>query len=214
MYKRQATKLSRAGSVLNKASKLPGLVKQPPIITTPSLATTALNLAKGWAGTAGAKIRNVFDPAVKPAWKPHPDNPPKPGESAGAISLVAASEALVEQLLGEGIKVSPEKVVAITKTSGGGVVWLEEGVLAGPGVRASGLAHIVESHGGEFALKGISEADIPDVLMRAAKAGTIVGYQGAGKGRPIYEVAVNGRVLRIAMTIGDNGYIVGANISK
>ena len=76
-----ATKLSRAGSVLNKASKLPGLVKQPPIITTPSLATTALNLAKGWAGTAGAKIRNVFDPAVKPAWKPHPDNPPKPGDA-------------------------------------------------------------------------------------------------------------------------------------
>ena len=64
-----ATKLSRAGSVLNKASKLPGLVKQPPIITTPSLATTALNLAKGWAGTAGAKISKEFTPTAKPLEK-------------------------------------------------------------------------------------------------------------------------------------------------
>lgn len=46
--------------------------------------------------------------------------------------------------------------------------------------------------------------------MQAGTQGNIVGYQGSGSGRPIYEVTVNGESQRIAITLG-NGFIVGAN---
>lgn len=45
----------------------------------------------------------------------------------------------------------------------------------------------------------------------AVKSGTIVGYQGRGKGRPIYEFIYKGKTRRVAISIGSNGYIVGAN---
>jgi filamentous hemagglutinin len=41
---------------------------------------------------------------------------------------------------------------------------------------------------------------------------TIVGYQGSGLGSPIYEYIYNGNVYSTAITIRDNGYIVGANM--
>ena len=47
--------------------------------------------------------------------------------------------------------------------------------------------------------------------MTAVKHGSIVGYQGRGFGRPIYEFKYEGITRRIAITIGSNGYIVGAN---
>lgn len=58
---------------------------------------------------------------------------------------------------------------------------------------------------------GISEAEIPSVVMKAVSQGKIVGYQGSGTGRPIYEITVNGQPQYIAVTVGNNGYIVGAN---
>ncbi len=47
--------------------------------------------------------------------------------------------------------------------------------------------------------------------MSTIRTGKIVGYQGAGTGRPIYEVVVNGQVRRVAITVSKNGYVVGAN---
>ena len=47
--------------------------------------------------------------------------------------------------------------------------------------------------------------------MKAVTEGKIVGYQGKGVGRAIYEVTINGKQEYIAVTIGDNGFIVGAN---
>ena len=47
--------------------------------------------------------------------------------------------------------------------------------------------------------------------MRAISEGKLVGYQGAGFGRPVYELTINGQAQRIAVTVGDNGFVVGAN---
>ena len=44
--------------------------------------------------------------------------------------------------------------------------------------------------------------------------GTIVGYQGRGTGRPIFEIVYKGRKYKIAVTVGSNGYIVGANVAE
>ena len=78
----------------------------------------------------------------------------------------------------------------------------------------AGRQHIVERHATEFAQRGIPETQIPDAVMKAVTEGKPVGFQGAGTGRPIFEVEFNGRVQRIAVTVSDNGYIVGANPAR
>lgn len=47
--------------------------------------------------------------------------------------------------------------------------------------------------------------------MESITNGKIVGYQGRGTGRPIYEVMFNGNKHHTARTVGSNGFIVGAN---
>ena len=115
---------------------------------------------------------------------------------------------LVSQLEASGEKINKADVVAITQTASGQTVWLEKGHL---GDRPSGLAHIVDAHGEDFAKQGVAEAEIPQYVMTAVKYGTIVDYQGRGQGRPVYEFTYEGITRRIAITIGSNGYVVGAN---
>ncbi|WP_171304781.1 hypothetical protein [Acinetobacter soli] len=50
--------------------------------------------------------------------------------------------------------------------------------------------------------------------MEAVKGGKIIGYQGKGTGRPIYETVINGEKRAIAISIGNNGFIVGANPTR
>ena len=71
----------------------------------------------------------------------------------------------------------------------------------------AGLEHIMR-HADEFVMKGISTDKISDFIIYAIKNGKIVGIQRA---RPIYEVIYEGKLQRIAITISDNGFIVGAN---
>ncbi|MCP4308913.1 MAG: hypothetical protein GY788_29390 [bacterium] len=104
-----------------------------------------------------------------------------------------------------GVKHDPASVVRIARDSSGRVVFLETGN------SRAGLTHIVGQHGDDFARRGISESQIPDLVTDAASRGTIVGYQGADTGRPIYEVMFNGQTQRVAVTVSDNGFIVGAN---
>ena len=116
--------------------------------------------------------------------------------------------ALISQLEASGVKFNKDEVVAITQDSSGNIVWLEEGHL---GDRPSGLAHIIDAHGADFANQNITQEEIPQYIMSAIKYGTIVGYQGRGQGRPIYEFTYEHTIRRIAITVGSNGYIVGAN---
>ncbi len=116
--------------------------------------------------------------------------------------------ALVSQLEARGEKINAKDVVAITKDSYGNIVWLEKGHA---GDRPSGLEHILDAHGSDFESQNITKDEIPQYLMTAVKSGTIIGYQGRGIGRPIYEFIYEGITRRVAITIGSNGYIVGAN---
>ncbi len=63
----------------------------------------------------------------------------------------------------------------------------------------------------DFANIGVSQSQIPNVVMQVVTEGNIVGYQGGGTGRPIYQTTINGQPQRIAVTVGSNGFIVGAN---
>ena len=115
---------------------------------------------------------------------------------------------LVNELIDNNIKINPKDVVAITEDSLGKIVWLEKGHL---GKNASGLKHILDTHENQFAKQGIIAEEIPQYLMTAVKTGHVVDYQGKGTGRPIYEFVYNGKLRRVAISIGSNGYIVGAN---
>ena len=112
---------------------------------------------------------------------------------------------LLNELTANGVKFTPENVIATARSPSGQVVFLETGS------PTAGLQHIIQEHGPEFASMGVSEAQIPSVVMRAVTEGKIVGYQGSGTGRPIYELTINGQTQRIAITTGNNGFIVGAN---
>ena len=84
-------------------------------------------------------------------------------------------------------------------------MWLENGT------DTAGLNHIVTEHADDFLNKGITQEQIPDYVMNALENGKIVGYQGRGTGRPIYEFTYNGEIHKVAITVGNNGFIVGAN---
>ena len=112
---------------------------------------------------------------------------------------------LLDELANSGVKYNPEDIVAITKTADGKVVWLENGT------DTAGLNHIITEHADDFLNKGITQEQIPDYVMNALENGKIVGYQGRGTGRPIYEFTYNGEIHKVAITVGNNGFIVGAN---
>ena len=111
---------------------------------------------------------------------------------------------LSDELAKSGVKYNPNDVVAITKTADGKLVWLENGN------KQAGLEHIL-NHADDFAAKGIARGEIKDLVMTALEKGEIVGYQGKGNGRPIYEVVFKGEKQRVAITVGNNGFVVGAN---
>ena len=113
--------------------------------------------------------------------------------------------ALIDEVIANGEKISPDKVVMITKDPSGKIVWLEEGNAS------SGLEHIIEQHGREFNGKGIANEDIPDYVLEAVYQGNIVGTQGKKNPRTVYEFTYNGEKQRIAVQVSKNGYIVGAN---
>ena len=125
---------------------------------------------------------------------------------ARQAAMDANSRSVMDELIRNGVTVSPTVVVAIGKTSAGRIFFLEKGS------SAAGLQHIVERHGAEFAQAGIAQDKVPDLLMTALRNGKIVGQQGRGAGRPIYELTFEGRPVQVAITTGSNGFVVGANI--
>ncbi len=124
--------------------------------------------------------------------------PPQSAPSGSAAALISEAQA-------RGLSISPDKVVGITRNPEGKLVWLEAG---NGGIGGSGLAHIIEEHGRQFNGQGIGNSEIPGYLLQAVQTGKVVGMQGS---RPIYEFTYNGTRRRVAITVSDNGYIVGAN---
>lgn len=113
--------------------------------------------------------------------------------------------ALIDEVVANGDKISPDDVVMITRDPNGKIVWLEIGN------DRSGLQHILNEHGAEFNGKGIANDDIPNYVLEAVYQGNVVGTQGKRNPRTVYEFEYNGVVQRIAVQVGSNGYIVGAN---
>jgi len=140
-------------------------------------------------------------------------------EAFAKASVRAAVEAaekeraeLLRQLTAQGIKHSPDDVVRIFKTADGKIIFLEKGR---GGERGAGLAHILEQHADDFARRGIPASDIPAYLEGALTNGTLVGTQGSRPPlREVFELVWEGVRQRVAISVGKNGFIVGANPTK
>ena len=133
------------------------------------------------------------------------------GDSGYFTGTSGQGKALIDEVIAKGEKITPSDVIGITRDANNRIIWLEKGHL---GARPSGLAHIIDAHESQFNQKGIHSADIPDFILTTVAKGEIVGYQGKGIGRPIYKINYNGTEYHVAVTVGDNGYIVGANPKK
>jgi RHS repeat-associated protein len=78
----------------------------------------------------------------------------------------------------------PGRTIFTARGPDGRLVWLEEGDAE------SGLEHIIERHGSDFAARGISADRIPDALKTALDEGSVLGYNGDGV---IYQFNYAGR---------------------
>jgi hypothetical protein len=128
-----------------------------------------------------------------------------PSNKPGVATTPEEKEALINELKSNGVRFSEQNIVYIGKDSEGKVIFLERGN------SNAGLQHIL-AHSAEFGSKGVHGEDIPKLVMKAVTEGEVVGIQG--KDRPIYEIMHNGQPLRIAVTVGSNGFVVGANPSS
>ncbi|MFJ4156991.1 RHS repeat-associated core domain-containing protein [Pseudomonas sp. NPDC089752] len=110
-------------------------------------------------------------------------------------------------------KGAPDQILAIgqrpSETNRQEIIFLERGN------GEQGFKHITGRHRAEFNEMGIeTDNAIRDLVMTALVQGTIVGIQGktAGRpGRPIYEVAFQGRTHNVAVQLMDNNSVLGAN---
>jgi len=119
---------------------------------------------------------------------------------------------LIAEAQTEGLKLDSDSVVEIGKDNGGRFVWLEEGGVNPRTGKEAGLQHIINEHADDFTRQGVARFDISRVVHEAVARGEYTGrYQGRPPGRPIFVVEYNGETKYIAVSIGRNGYIVGAN---
>ena len=119
-------------------------------------------------------------------------------------------EDLMKELEESGEKYSEKDVIFVVKQQNGKLAWLEKGN------DIAGLEHIKKEHAPEFQKKGIDIELIPALLRETILHGKIIGYQKTKNKTPreVYELEFNGKTIRIAITISDNGFIVGANLIK
>lgn len=117
-------------------------------------------------------------------------------------------EELIAQLWVDGVKHNPDDILRIARLPDGKIVFLEIGN------DRSGWQHIRKDHAHDFANRGIPEDMIIDAIMSAVTSGIIIGTQGTNRKRDVYEIDFNGTVQYISISVGHNGYIVGANPTR
>ena len=157
---------------------------------TVSIAAGAYELAQKYAPTM------IDDVAAFENTARHPFH-----DSAISSEYISDSEQLIQQLEQRHEKITRENIMRIEQLPSGKIVWLETGN------ERAGFEHILK-HLKEFEKQGLPEHELADYIMDALKNGELVGKQGT---REIYEVTYNGITRRVAITVSDNGFIIGAN---
>ncbi|OHF00473.1 hypothetical protein CORC01_04223 [Colletotrichum orchidophilum] len=93
-------------------------------------------------------------------------------------------------------------------------MWIEEGT---GGTRGAGLQHMTTDEKKKRSWEGVGipresqREKIPIMFEAATTAGRHITTQGRTDDRRIMSTYVEGRVMKTAVTVGSNGYVVGAN---
>jgi hypothetical protein len=144
---------------------------------------------------------------IKKPGKPGKEGAERGGKETGGGG--GQKETLLKELAENGVKHNADDIIRIARGPDGKIVFLEKGN------SRAGLQHIIEAHADDFARRGVPQDQIPDLVMTAVTEGKIVGSQGKGRasggGRAIYEVTYGGKKHYVAVSVGNNGFIVGAN---
>jgi hypothetical protein len=145
---------------------------------------------------------DVSVPEPPPTHTP-PQAPAGPVDRAGR----GIDPTLIAEAQRQGLKISPERVVRIGRDPSGRLVWLEKGS------DKSGQQHIMDpDRVDQFGDLRIAAVDIVDFVFEAATRGTPVGITSSD--RVVFELDFHGKTRRVAISVGSNGYIVGANPIK
>jgi hypothetical protein len=152
----------------------------------------ATAFAGGLAVKFGGKVLDKLAPRVAEKLRRWVD---------GVVSPRPSREELIDELAQRGVKHTPENIVAIGRDPGGRIVFLETGS------PSAGLEHILLKKT-QYAKQGVGEDHVAEYVFTAVTKGRVVGMQ---RTRPIYEFQWNGATHRLAVDVGDNGFIVGAN---
>lgn len=127
----------------------------------------------------------------------------------GGLRLISKKEMYEELLIKtvqrEGEKIDPELVISIFYGQNHKITWIERGD------ETKGFKHIVLKHGEQFENVGIPKDKICALIEKALNNGRLVGYQNCKRTRPIYLVDFENRTQLIAITVADNGFVIGAN---
>jgi len=159
--------------------------------------------ASKWADDAAKKLKDKWDDFWKKKNIKKSDGPdPKKKKDGGRISAKQNKQELLNELKRKNIKHNPKEVIDIRKTKNGDIVFLEKGT------SKAGLQHIIERHADDFARRGVSQEQIPNIIMEAITEGKIISQK---RGSTMYEVLFNGKKQGIKVTIGSNGFIVQSN---
>jgi hypothetical protein len=165
----------------------------------PQLEKTGPNAGKIYPG--GGHQYEVVENLKSGGWRNFLEEISPPG----GLKLRSSEDLiLISELKASGVKFSESDLKWVFKSNDGKIIFLEKGNIN------AGYEHIL-GHKNDFIAKGIAELDISDFIMKALKENKIVGYQGTGEGRPIYELIYNGIKQRVAITTSSNGFVVGAN---
>ncbi|HEX5204386.1 WXG100 family type VII secretion target [Paractinoplanes rhizophilus] len=127
------------------------------------------------------------------------------GGKRGRPSERRRRQALIDELERAGIKHNPDDILEIGRDASGRILFLEKGN------SRAGMQHILERHGQDFTNVGVPEDKVGRLVFEAVTSGQVVGTEGRRSPRNVYEVVFEGRTYRLAVTVGSNGFIVGAN---
>jgi hypothetical protein len=124
------------------------------------------------------------------------------GNEPPRVPRKPSRQELLDELTRRAVKHNPADIVEIGTDDAGKIIFLENGN------SRAGLLHIKGRHAGDFANLGVPESKIGKLVFTAVTEGSVVGTQ---RTRPIYEVLFEGKAYKVAVSVGDNGFIVGAN---
>jgi hypothetical protein len=165
-------------------------------------------LSRGGRGAAAA-IRGIIAKAAKAVLR-RADHPVVAGgaarSAAKSTAKAEARQALIAELKRNGVKFTEKDLIRVGRDRTGRIVFLEKGH------KGAGREHIVGARGTDFVGRGVQPDEVLDYVWEAATKGTVVGTQGTTLGsRDVYAFAWKGELHLLAVSVGDNGYVVGAN---